>query len=93
MFNLFRRRPDRHQITNEPARNLHYVYVCGVAYCRRGDLIVCCDFTLPPDKQQWIAIHDSVDCPEITQIAYALGLIEGLIKMKAMPTYRGASLN
>lgn len=88
MFSRFfrKRQPDHtgHQVTDPASLDLHYIYVKGVAFMRKGAYMVCCDYTLPPDKQCWHVVdpEDAERFPELTQYAYALSLIEGAITVK-----------
>lgn len=87
---------NRVQVTEDSAiRSKHYVYINGVAYMRSGILIAMCDFTLPPKEQKWKLILNAEDHPGISQIAYALALIEGAIELRpaASQASRGIGLN
>lgn len=87
---------NRIQIKEDHAlRGKHYVYINGVAYMRSGTLIAMCDYTLPPRQQKWKLILNAEDHPGISQIAYALALIEGAIEVRPAVSMasRGLGLN
>jgi hypothetical protein len=63
---------------------------------RYKEVLVCCDYTLSPAEQQWKVVEPIIGGdPQIVNICYALGLIEGAISMTPVSpmTSRGHGLN
>lgn len=68
-----------------------YIYVNGVVYMRHGQGIAYCDFT---GRQEWEAMKEADFDPEfVSNIAHALLLAEGLIRITQRPIPFGNSLN
>ena len=90
---FFKKKPKIQVPSDSMLARMTYLYINGVAYKRINDRLMYCDFTLPPERQDWAEVPAGED-PQIVNICYALGLAEGAISMvPASADSRGISLN